>query len=109
MTFLVFTSSGEQRSLFLCCFVVVVVHVVFAVVIGIILVVIIVVEVVWMQMYHHDSVVHLLTLEIGKTLNFSQFKVSDSDGRTDGRTDKPSYRDARTHLKTLMEYALVKP
>ena len=23
-----------------------------------------------------------------------------TDGRTDGRTDRPSYRDARTHLKT---------
>ena len=23
-----------------------------------------------------------------------------TDGQTDGRTDRPSYRDARTHLKT---------
>ena len=27
---------------------------------------------------------------------------------TDRHTDKPAYRDAKTHLKTLMEKALVK-
>ena len=29
------------------------------------------------------------------------FRKRVTDGRTDGRTDRPSYRDARTHLKMI--------
>ena len=29
-----------------------------------------------------------------------------TDGPTDRRTDRPSYRDARTHLKTLLDLSL---
>ena len=39
-----------------------------------------------------------------KTLHFTEIQfVSDrpTDERTDGRTDTPSYRDARTHLKKI--------
>ena len=31
--------------------------------------------------------------------NFSVFSLMITDIRTDGRKDRPSYRDARTHLK----------
>ena len=31
-----------------------------------------------------------------------------TDGRSVGRTDKPSYRDARTHLKTVAVVKKVK-
>ena len=34
-----------------------------------------------------------------KISNFGEFKECLSDRRTDRPTDKPSYRDARTHLK----------
>ena len=34
-----------------------------------------------------------------KFSHFSDIQLM-SDGRTDGRTDRPSYRDARTHLKS---------
>ncbi len=30
------------------------------------------------------------------------------DGRTDGRTDRPSYRDARTHLRTIIGTTFLK-
>ena len=52
------------------------------------------------------TLVHYLSAEIGKILNFNQFIecVSDgrADGQTDGQTDYPPSRDAKTHLKTLL-------
>ena len=53
------------------------------------------------------TLVHSLSLEIGKILNFNQFKECISDGQADGRTDEltdyPSSIDARTNLKTLLD------
>ena len=37
-------------------------------------------------------------ISVHKTLNFMHF-LQERDIPTDGRTDAPSYRDARTHLK----------
>ncbi len=43
-------------------------------------------------------------ISVHKTLNFTHFfqkRDIHTDGRTDGQTDTPSYRDARTHLKKV--------
>ena len=42
----------------------------------------------------------LRIISLHKTLNFVYF-LQKPDIHTDGPTDIPSYRDARTHLKTL--------
>ena len=38
--------------------------------------------------------------ENSRKTRFLHRRNGPTDRRTDGRTDKPSYRDARTHLKT---------
>ena len=38
----------------------------------------------------------IIGLKIARFCNF----LKRHNGQTDGRTDRPSYRDARTHLKT---------
>ena len=92
--------ANKDASPFLCCIVVVVVVVVF----------VIMVVVVFLDANETSliTLVHYLSLEIGKILNFNQFKecISDgqADGRTDGLTDYPSSRDARTNLKTLLDH-----
>ena len=58
------------------------------------------------------TLVHYLSLEIGKILNFNQFKecISDgqADGQTDGLTDYHSSRDARTNLKPFLTISISK-
>ena len=40
-----------------------------------------------------------LSIEKGRFRRFLTRRSGPTDRRTDGRTDRPSYRDARTHLK----------
>ena len=45
-----------------------------------------------------------LIISVHKILNFGHFSQKHyrhTDGPADGQTDTPSYRDARTHLKSL--------
>ena len=50
------------------------------------------------------TLVHYFSLEVGKILNFNQFRECISDGQADGQTDYPSSRDASTNLKTFLDH-----
>ena len=49
----------------------------------------------------------ILGLKIARFRRFLKRRNGHTDIRTDGRTDRPSYRDARTHLKShLVEFPI---
>ena len=91
--------ANKDASPFLRCFVVAVV------VVEVFIVILVVVVIVCCD--NESSIFTLVpysSIGIGKLLNFDQFDECDlegqSDGRMDGPTDKPTYRDASKYLKS---------